>query len=390
MPQNGYHPGLPMNSLGAYALRELAGFQASSSCAVSLYVDLDPSSVPTPVELDRQLSALLSEAVHSGRIEKDDLSHEERTDLRLDIERISRYFDEEFVRNGARGLAVFSCGPDNLWRVLELSSSVPSMFRISRSLYLEPLVPIAGGLGDVLIVVAGREQGQIWLFEDGHFDLLADHFEEQPRRHDQGGWAQARYARHSEQLVYEHLRDLAADLDRRSRRLHPLGLVLVASDETRSELERLLSFEARRMLIGFAQVESHPGPAVLKKAVQPLIERLREERETRLVARWQEEMGRGARACAGWESSLEAASDGRIEVLLYRAGVQRSAWLCSECSRVSASPGNCTLDGTTLLEHDEGLDLLIHRTLVHGGSIVVARDPSSLDVNEGVGALLRY
>ena len=379
-----------MTPLGTNTLRELASFRALNACAVSLYVDLDPHAAPTPAELGRHLDALLSEAGRVGRVEGDSLAHEERVSLRLDLERISRYFDEEFVRDGARGLALFSCGAGNLWLVLPLSQSVPNTLRIARRLYLAPLVPVAEGRGDVVIVAAGREQGQIWSLSDDKLELLADHFEQQPRRHDQGGRAQTRYARHIEQLVYEHLRDVAADLDRRLRLLHPLGLVVVTTEETRPEIERLLSSEARRLLIGFAQPGSHTGAPALQAVVQPLVERLHEEREERLTRRWQEEIGRDGRACAGWERALEAASDGRIEILLYQIAVERSAWLCGECERISVRPGNCPLDGTTLVEQNDGLDLLVHRTLTQAGSIVALRELSLPEESEGIGALLRY
>lgn len=379
-----------MTLLGTNTLRELADFRALNACAVSLYLDLDPHVAPTPAELGKHLDALFSEAGRVGRVEGDGLTHEERLSLRLDLERISRYFDEEFVRNGARGLALFSCDAGNLWRVLPLSQSVPSTLKIARRLFLSPLVPVAEDSGDVVVVAVGREQGQILLLRDGSLELLADHFEQQPRRHDQGGRAQTRYARHIEQLVHEHLREVAADLDRRLRRLHPLGLVVVTTEETRSEIERLLSSEARRLLVGFAQPGSRRGAPALQKVVQPLVERLHEEREARLTRRWQEEFGRGARACAGWECTLEAASDGRIDVLLYRAGVESTAWLCGDCERISVRPGNCSLDGTTLVEQSEGLDLLVHRTLEQAGSIVALREPSLLDENEGIGALLRF
>ena len=379
-----------MTPLGTNTLRELASFQASNACAVSLYVDLDPSSVPTSAELDKHLDALLSEAGRVSRVEGDGLTHEERVSLRFDLDRISRYFDEEFERNGARGLALFSCGAGNLWRVLPLSQSVPDACRIARRLYLTPLVPVADGRGEIVIVAVGREQGQIWSLADGNIELLADHFEQQPRSHDQGGRAQARFARHIKHLVYEHLRDVAADLDRRLRRLHPLGLVVVATEETRPEIERLLSSEAHRLLIGFVQPGSRPGAPALRKVVEPLVGRLKEEREARLTRRWRDETGRAGRACAGWERTLEAASDGRIEVLLYSVGTKSRGWLCSDCGRISAQPGNCPLDGMTLAEQDDGLDLLVHRTLEQGGSIVVLHEPSLPEESEGIGALLRY
>ena len=42
-------------------LRELAEFRAEKGCAISLYLDLDPSIVPTAGDADARVSSLLGE-----------------------------------------------------------------------------------------------------------------------------------------------------------------------------------------------------------------------------------------------------------------------------------------------------------------------------------------
>ena len=43
-------------------LRDLAAFRTSNGCAVSLYVDLDPSASPTAADLETRFNSLLSQA----------------------------------------------------------------------------------------------------------------------------------------------------------------------------------------------------------------------------------------------------------------------------------------------------------------------------------------
>ena len=40
-------------------LRDLATFRAARGCAISVYLDLDPSDSPTPVAVDSRINALL-------------------------------------------------------------------------------------------------------------------------------------------------------------------------------------------------------------------------------------------------------------------------------------------------------------------------------------------
>ena len=110
-------------------LRELAAFRTDRGCAISLYLNLDPSQVPTAGDAQTRMNALLGEAEKTDRSE---LAHDARVGLKADFRRIAQWFDDEFDRNGAQGLAVFAAGLDNYWSTLELPEPVPDRVRIGR------------------------------------------------------------------------------------------------------------------------------------------------------------------------------------------------------------------------------------------------------------------
>src|SRR5918999_3032595 len=140
-------------------LRGLAAFEAKAGRAISLYLDLDPSVSPTPTEAHTRLNSLLDQAAKSAAATSERLTHTEREALRSDFDRVRRYSDREFIRDGARGLAVFCDTPDGLWAVMPLIDSVRDEIRIDTRLYLAPLAPLVGRGDGALVVVASREQG---------------------------------------------------------------------------------------------------------------------------------------------------------------------------------------------------------------------------------------
>jgi peptide chain release factor subunit 1 len=369
------------------SLRELATFQAANGCAISVYVDLDPSVTPTPGDLQSRVRSLLDRA---GQTAPRSAGHAAREGLKADLERIAHYLTEELNRDGAHGVAVFCAGLDNFWLPLALTDSVRDKVKVGRSFYLAPLVPLVGRGEGALVALVGREQGQLYLLQRGRLVPLADHTEEQPGRHDQGGWSQANYQRHIDSLVHDHLRRVADELDRQVRRLRGSRVVIACSEETKGELQDVLSNEVRRALAGWTQAQSHATPTELLEVARPVLERWREHEETEAVERWREEAGRNGRATTGWEATLEAASDGRIEVLLYEDGADHKAWQCPKCGRASLAAGNCPLDGTRMDESDHGLDLAVHQTLGHGGRVWALQRRQDLEPVEGIGALLRY
>jgi len=368
-------------------LRELASFRAEKGCATTLYLNLDPSEVPTAGDAQTRMNALLNAAEKTDR---KDLTHEQRGALKADFERIARWFGNEFERDGAQGMAVFTAGLDNFWTTVALPEPVPDRFKVGRDFFLAPLVPVVARVDGTIVAVVGREQGHLYRLQAGRLREIGDHFEEQHGRHDQGGWSQARYQRHIEKLVQEHLKDVAEVLDRSRRRLQVPKIVLVGSEEMRSEFMDELSADVREAVVGWAHAEAHAGPAQLLEAVMPVLVRAEAKDEAEVLARWREEVGRNGRAASGWEQTLEAASDGRVELLLFQEGVDHMAFRCPACGRAAASGGSCPLDGTRLEETDAGLDLAVHQTLAHGGAVWAIRHQQDLAPVEGIGALLRF
>jgi peptide chain release factor subunit 1 len=371
-------------------LRDLASFRAEKGCAISVYVDLDPSVSATAADIATRINSLLDEGEKRAGSDRQELGHAQREALQGDFQRLRRYFDEEFDRDGAHGAAVFCAGLDNFWRPLTLGEAVPDEVKVGRDFYLAPLVSLVGRGEGALVVSVGRERGQVFRVRAARLEELVEQHDETPGRHDQGGWSQARYQRHIEELANRHLRAVTEQLEHEFRRLHQPRIVVVCSEEMRPEFEGTLPTELRQAVIGWTTAEAHASPADLLEVANPVLDEWRAGREEETVERWREEAGRNGRAASGWPATLEAASDGRIELLLFQDGADRPAWQCPKCSRVSAEGGACPLDGTRMDEREAGLDLAVHQTLAHGGTVWVVRNRRDLDPVEGIGALLRY
>jgi peptide chain release factor subunit 1 len=368
-------------------LRELAGFRAEKGCAISLCLNLDPSDVPTAGDAQTRMNAMLRAA---DKTDRTDLTHEQRSALKADFERIATWFDDEFERDGSQGLAVFAAGLDNFWRTLALPEPVRDSARVSRDFYVSPLVSLVSRGDGTIVAVIGREQGQLYRLRAGRLEEIAEHYDEQPGQHDQGGWSQSRYQRHIEKLVQEHLKGVAQELDRSKRQLQSPKIVLVGSEEVRSEFTDALSAEVRASLVGWTQAQAQAGPGEILQAVTPVLEKAESKDEADVIERWREEAGRNARAASGWEQTLEASSDARVELLLFQEGADRPAYRCPACGRAAVSEGSCPLDGTRLEPTDSGLDLAVHQTLAHGGAVWAIRHHQDLAPAEGIGALLRF
>ncbi len=132
------------------------------------------ASRPTPADAHARVRSLLDEGEKSIGATGPDLTHDQRQALRADFERIRRYFEQDFERNGAHGFALFASGLDNFWSPLALTEAVPDGIKVGRELYLTPLVPLVGRGEGVIVCVAGRERGQLYRLRAGRLEEIAD------------------------------------------------------------------------------------------------------------------------------------------------------------------------------------------------------------------------
>jgi peptide chain release factor subunit 1 len=372
-------------------LRELAGFRAENGCAISFYIGFDPSTSPTIPDAMTKINSLLDEGQKSAHANRRDLTHDQKLGLQQDLDRLRSWLTTEFNRDGTNGLAIFAAGLDNFWSVVSVASVLPDGVRVGPDFYLTPLVPLVGRGDRALVVVVGREKGVILRLRDGKLEELEDLTEEQPGRHDQGGWSQARYQRHIDELADKHLRTVAEELDRHVRSGVADRIVIVCPEETKGEFENMLTHEVRKTVVGWAAGEQYATPAELLGIADPFLERDRLAKETAALDRWQEEAGRNGRAASGWAQTLEAASDGRVDLLLFAQGAQKTAFQCPQCGRASMNNGACPLDGTAMEQREDAADVAVHQTLAHGGSaLALPRDRPELGPVEGIAALLRF
>ena len=368
-------------------LRALSAFRAENGCAISLYIDLDPSSTATAARAETKFNSHLSELEKAA--ETHGTERECRLALKDDLARIRSWWGGEFDRDGTKGVAIFASSADDEFRALPLPEPVQDLVRIGSELAVAPLVGQLGRDGS-LVVVLSRERGTVYRVAAGRLVEIVDETEETPGQHSQGGWSQARYQRHIEHLVQQHLKAIGQEIDKQARRTGALQLVIVAPDELRSEIEATLSTEARDAVVGWATAEAHAAPMELLAVVRPLLDEARARAEQEELEHWQEEHGRGGRAAAGWKQTLDAASDGRVAVLLVdQSSAGHEAWVCPKCGRASADGGRCALDDTRLEQASDAAELAIHRVIEHGGA-VVRLGGGALGDAAGIGAILRY
>jgi peptide chain release factor subunit 1 len=366
--------------LDADFVRALAVYRAARPSAISCYLDLDPSTVPTASELATHVTSIAGELRRQA---------EHDTQLRGAADRIAAFLENDLDRTGAHGLGLFVSGEDDRWSEVRLPRSVDEGVHVGHTFVVSPLLEFLERDRDVLVAAVGRDRGTLWRLRDGEISALEDMSRDGQGQHDQGGWSQARYQRARDEEAREHMQAVADDI---ARRIHPDSdalLVVASSEEHRTAFDEMLEPHVRSALVGFIELQKQDDAEALAPEAERMLDaRLAGERAD-LLAAWREELGQGSgRAADTWEDALRAAWDGRVETALVD-GRTSDAFECTTCGRGHAQPGSCELDGSELEPALGGaLELVVRGTIAHGGTIRLAR---SGELRESpVAALLRY
>src|SRR5947209_17710445 len=115
------------NELTSGLLRRLADLRPDGACVLSLFLNLDPSVFATPPARATEVGSLIDQAERKLR-ESNGLTHDQQQGLRRDIATAHDFFKgPSFSAEGAHGLALFVCGPVELFETIKLPRPIETL-----------------------------------------------------------------------------------------------------------------------------------------------------------------------------------------------------------------------------------------------------------------------
>jgi peptide chain release factor subunit 1 len=367
-------------------LRELATLRPDGHKVLSVYLNLDPSELPTQRDRKIEIESLLDVAERALR--DDGLPHEQRDELRRDVERIRAWFDREFDASGARGVALFASSGIDLFEVMRLGRPVRSEVTIDDSPFIEPLAGMPGedGYGVLLI---NRKLARILAGGPDQMREVISLADDVHPWHDQGGWSQARFQRGIQKEVKDHLKHANDELFKLFKRGVVQRLIIGCPDEMRGEVEHTLHSYLRDRIAGWLEIDVRARPSEVASEAGEIIERDERDRERHWLDRLQAGLSRKERAVSGLADTLEALNEQRVEALLVADRFRAEGYVSPAADFLSAAPGNSPT-GDELHHRDDVIESAMERALEQSAEVIVVRHHPDLQAAGSIAAVLRY
>jgi peptide chain release factor subunit 1 len=240
-------------------------------------------------------------------------------------------------------------------------------------------------------VLVGKGRARIFLLDPAGVEERAEIVGEVPGRHDQGGWAQARYQRHHDDRVMRHLKETADEVFSLFQKEPFEQLFLAGTDELVSEFVEYLHPYLSERFCGAFPLEMVSSAAEVKEqtlsAAQQLVEAAEEEDLDKLRA----EVHTGNLGAAGLEDTLLTLQKGQVLRLFVNEGFQAPGQRCTSCSMLSLrSP--CPFCGGETEALEDIVEGVVTDAFLRNCETVFVSGAHEEKLAElgGIGALLRF
>jgi peptide chain release factor subunit 1 len=381
-------------------LRELAETRSAQGKVLSVFINLDPREFATPPARATEISSVLDEASRTIR-DLEGLTHNERSALETDLERVRTQLRNGVDMDGARGLAVFASEPAGLFEILKLPRPVAHKVTIADHPCVQPLAQIGTGELWWLVLVDRRRARMLTGTVDGLVEVWrADEPISGVRQQagysqsrGQGGHAEGRYERGIEKDVEDHLRRVADEVRRRVADRRIAGLLVGGPIEARSQFEKLLHADVAKCLKGHFDVEVwNTGADEVLAAARGILDDLTMRRDQDLLERIEAGLATGGRGVAGLQDVLLAVHERRVDTLAVQEGFTAKGTRCPQCGWMGVSAGGqCPADGTMTDKVDNIVETAVARAFGQDARVrYFPADNLDLEQKGSIAALLRF
>lgn len=365
---------------------------------ISVYLDLDPSQFATAPARATQVRSLIDEAERGGRLARDELSHDDRTVLTSDLARLQEYLgSDELPVSGARTVAVFCSGQDDLFEVIPLGSVIAPRVVIAPTPYIEPLVT-APDDGRTAVVLISHRSGRIQVGAPRDLVEAEDVSDDVHGRTARGGLSQHNYERSIEADVQHHMRHVAEELYRIWQQEPFDRLVLGGTAQDVDQFASELPNELRPLLApGRLDLDTETASlSEVSAALAPVLDQQREATEAAALAELEDRLGAKSRAARGVQDTIEALDERRVETLLLAHNFAAAGVRCPNCGLLyPEGTANCPADGEATTPVPDLREAAVQAAVQQDASVLVLGEgsdpaPPALQHGGGIAALLRF
>jgi len=371
-------------------IEALAGFKSPNFLTTTFYLDTDKSRL-NKKEIAVSLKNLLTEA--RSKLATMDLGKDKKDSLCQDLDAINEYCTQHLGLHNDPGLALFSCGRQELFEAIFLPHGPRNRVIVDANFYLRPLSAIFDKYHRICAFLINRRNAawyEIFMEEMTPLDGLEG---DVPGRVKEGGF-EGTESKRIERHIEAHLQDFykkavqkTSDLFKKQK----YDWLFVGCDEnSTSILDPLLPGPLKERFKGRLKAKPVDPPSkVLKEAIE-LENALKAQEEADLVQRLTAELERDGLACSGVKETLHRLNLFEVQTLVVTHSFSKEGRACPSCKFLYLDDQQCPICQRKTEIILDVIDEAIETAIKRGCQVKHLTPPSKLDRFGKIGAFLKY
>jgi peptide chain release factor subunit 1 len=368
-------------------LEQLASYSSPDFLVTSLYLNLDKGR-PDEAKVQIRLKNVLAEVENR----RDQWTRAQAESVDRDLEQIRAFIRDQLVRGG-QGVVVFSCSGADFWQAYTFPQRVGNHVRFDHQPYTKPLFRWLTQYEATCSILIGKEKARIFLIRGDEVTERSEIFSQVPKRHEQGGWAQARLQRRHDEAVGHHFKTTADQIFGLFQAEGFSKLLIAGPEELVSEFQNYLHPYLRERLVGTLPLSMVASAKTVRERTQAIVHEVAERENAELMDRLEEEAGAQNMGISGLAGTLQVLQKGQIQTLIVRDGFAEPGKQCTHCGHLTLhEESTCPYCGGSLVVKEDIIQELADRAFEQGCAVYFLDGAAGNRLAKlgNVGALLRF
>jgi peptide chain release factor subunit 1 len=373
--------------ISKHDLERIIAHQSDGREVFSLFLDMSVNSV------NRRNHRIF---LNQRRAQFDELDSERSGHPREAIGRAFHQVDEwleQEYREENRGVVIYTELGGDWFEAFQFPVAVPSRLVIADRPTVGPLAQVLESYDHHGVVLLDRERVRILSVYLGTLlEEIEVHGDPYPAPHDvqAGGYSQMRYQRRKLEEMRHFFREFAKEVEEFVRRYQPRDLIILGTDENVAKFREFLPEPVQAKIIFTGPMRVDESASEVLSRIQQQVEAERERESRELVQLLRERVRQDYLATAGFQSTLVALQEGKVDTLVIEQDQELEGARCTQCGFVfGREVDQCPYDGSPA---DGGVDVVeeVIRLAEAQGAEIEFVPSGEVEDLAGVAALLRF
>jgi peptide subunit release factor 1 (eRF1) len=307
-------------------------------------------------------------------------------------ERVQRWLNEDYDEANC-GVVIYAEVGGDWFEALQTRAPVQNRLIVAPTPVVAPLAQVLEGYRHYGVVLIDREHVRLLsVYQGSVLDEIERRGDPLPPPHDvqAGGYAQSRYQRRKLEETKHFFKDFAGEVQEFVSRYGPDDLVLLGTEENLSAFAEHLPDSVLQRVVYTGPMWVDENAAEVVRQLEPLLRGELERAQHEVVEQVRDRVVHDYMATAGFQGTLSALQEGRVDTLLLARDQRRDGRRCAQCGFVFARELEaCPYDGSTAMTEVDVVEEMVRMAEGQGVTVAFA-DPGEVADLKGAGALLRY